>query len=154
MHDADLRSATGTDKGHGRVEKRTVTTSTWLNEYRSDWPGLAQVVRVERERRVGGETAVEVAYFITSLTRAEADAARLGALIRAHWGVENRLHHVRDVTLGEDACRVRSGSAPEVLAGLRNVVVHLLEGVDSPSKAAATRRLAAHPNEAVELILT
>jgi predicted transposase YbfD/YdcC len=131
-----------------------VTTSTWLNEYRADWPGLAQVVRVERERRAGGETAVEVAYYITSLTREQAGPDRLLGLIRAHWGVENRLHYVRDVTLGEDACRVRTGNAPEILAGLRNVVVHLLERVDAPSKAAATRRLAAHPDEAVQLILT
>lgn len=131
-----------------------MTTSTWLNEYRADGPELAPVVRVGRERRVGGETTVEVAYFITGLTRGEADPARLGTRIRAHWGIENRRHHVQDVTLGEDACRVRSGTAPEILAGLRNVVVHLVDGVDAPSKAAATRRFAAHPHEAIELILT
>ena len=153
MHDEDLRSAATTGKGHGRVEKRTVTTSTWLNEYRSDWPGLAQVVRVERERRVGGESTVEVAYFITSLDRGRADAARLGALIRAHWGIENRLHHVRDVTFGEDASRVRKGSSPQVLAALRNTANYLLEGVDAPSKAAAMRRFAAHPREATRLVL-
>ena len=141
------------NKGHGRVERRTVTTSTLLNEYRADWPGLAQVVRVERERRIGGETTVEVAYFVTSLGRDRADAARLGALIRGHWGIENRLHYVRDVTLGEDASRVRSGSSPQILAALRNAVIHLLDGVEAPSKAAATRRLAAHPDEAVQLIL-
>jgi predicted transposase YbfD/YdcC len=131
-----------------------VTTSTWLNECRRDWPGLAQVVRVERERRVKGETTVEVGYYITSLGRDRAGPARLGALIRSHWGIENRLHHVRDVTLGEDASRVRKGSAPEVLAALRNAAVHLLGRVKAPGKAAATRRLAAHPHEAVRLVLT
>src|SRR5262245_37577242 len=55
----DLQSVTTANKGHGRVEKRTVTTSTWLNTYRSDWPKLSQVVRVERERRIQGETMVE-----------------------------------------------------------------------------------------------
>ncbi len=136
------------------MEKRTVTTSTWLNAYRSDWPRLAQLVRVERERRIDGETTVEVAYFITSLSRDQAGAAWLGELIRAHWGIENRLHYVRDVTLGEDANRVRTVSSPQVLAALRNAVIHLLEEVDAPSKAAATRRFAAQPHEAVRLVLT
>lgn len=150
----DLHSVTTTNKGHGRVEKRTVTTSTWLNEYHKTWPKLSQVVRVERERRVKGETTVEVSYYITSLDRLRADADRLGELIRAHWGIENRLHYVRDVTWGEDASRVRKGSSPEVLAALRNTANYLLEGVKAPSKAAATRRFAAHPHEALPLILT
>ena len=131
-----------------------MTTSTWLNEYRRDWPNLAQVVRVERERRIKGETAVEVSYYITSLDRQRADATRLGELIRAHWGIENRLHYVRDVTWGEDACRVHKGSGPEVLAALRNTANYLLERTKAPSKAAATRRFAAHPHEAIHLVLT
>lgn len=131
-----------------------MTTSTWLNEYHRAWPKLAQVVRVERERRIGGETAVEVSYYITSLGRERADATRLGELIRAHWGIENRLHHVRDVTWGEDACRVRRGNGPQLLAALRNTANYLLERVKAPSKAAATRRFAAHPHEAIRLVLT
>jgi predicted transposase YbfD/YdcC len=148
----DQQSVTTTNKGHGRREGRTVTTSTWLNEYHRRWPQLAQVVRVERERRIRGETTVEVAYYITSLGRGRADAARLGQLIRCHWEVENRLHHVRDVTFGEDACRVRSGSSAQVLAALRNAVVHLLDGVKATSKAAARRRFAALPHEALRLV--
>lgn len=107
---------------------------------------------LERVRERKGKTQVETVYGITSLTRGEADARRLMALVRAHWGVENGLHYVRDVTLGEDGCRVRTGSAPQVLAALRNAVVHLLDGVDAPSKAAATRRFCAHPHEAIALI--
>jgi predicted transposase YbfD/YdcC len=75
-------------------------------------------------------------------------------LVRGHWGIENRLHYVRDGTLGEDGCRVRSGAAPQVLAALRNAVIHLLDGVQAPSKAAAVRRFAAHPEEAVRLLFT
>lgn len=131
-----------------------MTTSTWLNEYHRDWPKLSQVVRVERERRIGGETTVEVSYYITSLDRGRVSAAGLGKLIRAHWGIENRLHWVRDMTWGEDACRVRKGSSPEVLAALRNTANYLLEGVTASSKAAATRRFAAHPHEALPLVLT
>jgi predicted transposase YbfD/YdcC len=76
---------------------------------------------------------VEAVYGITSLRRDAADAAALLALVRGHWGIENGLHYVRDVTLGEDACRVRTGNAPQVLAALRNAVVHLLEGVEAAS---------------------
>ena len=71
-------------------------------------------------------------YAITSLSPARADAARLLALSRAHWDIENRLHWVRDVTLGEDACRVRTGSAPQVLAACRNAVLTLLRRLGSP----------------------
>jgi hypothetical protein len=95
---------------------------------------------------------VEVVYGITSLRPAQASAARLLALVREHWQIENRLHYVRDVTLGEDACRVRKGHAPQVLAGLRNAVVHLLAGVPAASRPAAIERLSARPAEALELI--
>jgi hypothetical protein len=61
---------------------------------------------------------------------------------------------VRDETLGEDRCRVRKGSSGQVLAALRNAVVHLLDGVEAASKAAATRRFAARPKEALPLIFT
>jgi hypothetical protein len=91
-------------------------------------------------------------YGVTSLTRAEADAARLLALTRSHWGIENGLHYVRDVTLGEDRCRVRSGNAPRVLAGVRNVALHLLRAMGGPSVAAATRVNAAHPEPALALL--
>jgi hypothetical protein len=149
----EQQTATMLDKGHGRIERRALTSSTALNGY-LDWPGVGQVFRLERERTVGGRTTVEVVYGITSLTRTQADAGQLLALVRGHWGIENRLHYVRDVTLGEDACRVRSGGAPQMLAAVRNLAVYLLEGVAAASKAAATRRLAAHPQEAVRLLLT
>lgn len=134
------------------MEKRTLTSTTALNTYLRDWPGLAQVVRVERQRRAKGAVSVEVAYFVTSLDRRRADAARLLELIRRHWGIENEVHHVRDVSLGEDACRVRTGSSPQVLAALRNTALQLLAGVEATSRAAAMRRFAAHPHEALRLI--
>jgi predicted transposase YbfD/YdcC len=86
--------------------------------------------------------------------RERADAQRLLELSRGHWGIENGLHYVRDVTRGEESCRVRTGAAPQVLAGLRNVVVHLLEKVEATSKAAATRHFAARPFNALSLLLT
>jgi len=89
-----------------------------------DWPGAAQAVRIERTRVVGTKVSVEVAYLITSLTTGECGPERLLALNRAHWGIENKLHHVRDVTLNEDRCRVRGGARQ--LAGLRNLVTWMI----------------------------
>jgi hypothetical protein len=112
------------------------------------------VIRVERQRTRAGKTTVEGAYDITRLGRDRADASRRWEWIRSHGQIENRRPDVRDVTVNEDGRRVRSGSAPPVLSALRNTVSHLLEDVPAPSKAAARRRLAAHPNEAIDLIST
>ena len=139
------------EKGHGRVEKRTVRTTSILT-LRQKWPGLAQGVKIIRERTIRGKTSVEVEYAMTSLKPEEADAKRLSGLIREHWGIENELHYVRDVTLGEDACRVRKGSSPQVLAAVRNLVVHILAGMGASSTAAAIRRLNARPEEAMMLL--
>jgi predicted transposase YbfD/YdcC len=103
----DFLSAQKVNKGHGRIEKRTLTTSEMLNSY-AGWPGLAQVYRLEREIqwRRGGRcyrTSCEVEYGITSLTRSQADPSRLLDIRRSHWGIETGSHYRRDVTLKEDA---------------------------------------------------
>lgn len=113
---------------------------------------MGQVFRIERERRVGNGISRETVYGITSLPRSRADASRLLTLSRTHWQIENGLHYVRDVTLGEDACRVRKGAAPQILAAARNAVVHLLRSRPFPSLAAALRRYAAKPLEALALV--
>ena len=115
---------------------------------------MGQVFELERVRIRGAKQEVEVVYGITSLDRFQADAKALLEFIRGHWGIENRLHYVKDETLGEDRCRVRTGSSPEILSLLRNVVVHLLEEVEAPNKAAATRRFMIHPHEAFPLLFT
>jgi hypothetical protein len=80
-----------------------------------EWPGAAQVARIWRERRIGDKVSTEVAYIVTSLDALQAPPERLLALVRAHWGIENRLHHVRDVSFEEDRCRSRAGGS----AGMR-----------------------------------
>lgn len=143
------------DKGHGRLERRTLRTTGILTLH-GKWPGLAQGFEVTRERTEKGKTTVEVVHGITSLRPEEANAERLLGLARGHWLMENRLHYVRDVTLGEDACRVRKGNAPHVLAALRNAAVHLLSGLASQenglSRAGASERLAARPDDALGLV--
>ncbi len=128
----------------------TTELTTYLQPH---WPDLQQVYRITRERWESGEPTVEVAYRITSLQPDRADAARLLELDRGHWGIENGLHHVRDVTLGEDACRVRSRSAPQLLAATRNLALGLLRPLGFPSIAAATRRIVMHPIEGLRRII-
>jgi len=134
------------------VERRTLTTTRWLNAYLTKWPGVEQVFRLERQRKLKGKVTTEVVYGITSLSSLAADAMRLLGDTRGHWGIENGLHYTRDVTFGEDRCRVRRKQAPRVLASLRNVAVHLLRGADFPSVAAATRAMVARPELALALL--
>ena len=124
---------------HGdRWERRRLWAATALNEY-LDWPSLAQVCCVARVRRHKGKEPVERAYAITSLPVERADAARLLGIWRGHWGIENQAHWVRDVVFGEDRSQVRSGTAPHLLAALRNLVLGLLRLIGVKNIAAALR---------------
>lgn len=139
------------DKGHGRLERRTLRTTRLLTLGHL-WAGLRQGFELTRERTVRGKKTVEVVYGITSLSPDRADAAALLRLVRDHWRIENEPHYVRDVTLREDAGRVRSGTAPQVLAALRNAVVHLLAGVEADSAPEAIELLHLDPDRARRLI--
>jgi hypothetical protein len=150
---ADQQQATELTKGHGRLERRTLTTATLLNDY-LDWPEVGQVYWLRRERTVAGVTTLEDVYGISSLSREQAEATRFLALLREHWGIENRLHYVRDVTLGEDACRVRKGSSGSVLAGLRNAALVLLDRLNVPSMAEAIRACVLRPKRVFRLLFT
>lgn len=91
-------------------------------------------------------TSTEVAYGITSLSRDQADAARLLALNRGHWGIENRLHWVRDETFGEDRCRARTNHGPQQLAAARNAAIALCRVHNYHQIAAARREFAWNPS--------
>src|SRR5271157_5773829 len=99
-------TATTMDKGHGRRERRTLKATTALNEY-LDWPGVAQVGQIESVVEQDGKISHETRYFITSVPRSLGGASQLLVWGRGHWSIENRSHYVRDVTLGEDASRIR-----------------------------------------------
>jgi len=139
-------TATTVEKGHGRCERRTLTATTALNGY-LDWPGVGQVGRVESVVDRDGRRTRETRYFITSVPRAVAGAAGLLSWSRGHWTIENRLHWVRDVSLGEDASRIRKGSGPQVMAALRNLAIGLLRSMGADNIAAAMRRNAARAGE-------
>ena len=140
-------SAVAWDQHGDRVERRQLWASTALQGY-LDWPGVQQVLRVERRCLRRGAWTREVRYAITSVGPEVGAAALLGH-VRGHWAIENRLHWVRDVTFGEDACRVRSGSAPQVLAALRNAVIALLRAAGWTNLAAAVRHHAWCPGAAL-----
>ena len=109
--------------------------------------------RTLRDRDSGErKTTTETAYGITSLRREQADAARLLSIVREHWGIENKVFHVRDQTLGEDACRVRTRSAPAVFSTLRNGVINILQHLGVQNRAAQLRTFCANPVKALEAL--
>lgn len=138
-------------KHGGRREVRELVASTALNEW-AEWPHLAQVVRRITRVTQRDVTTEKTHYYITSLPPEKADPQRLLALSRGHWGIENRLHWVRDVTFDEDRCQVRSEAAPQVLAALRNTAIALLRWMGATNIAAAMRTYAAHPTGALALV--
>lgn len=134
----EVFAATSQPHRHGsRREVRRLWASAALAGY-LDWPGCAQVGRLERTWTEAGRQGGETRHFITSLPGSVGPETLL-TLARGHWGIENRLHYVRDVTLGEDASRVRTGAAPQVLAALRNAVLALLRAAGATNIAAALR---------------
>jgi len=152
----DFLFAQKVDKGHGRIERRTITTSEMLNAYAA-WPGLAQVYRLQRQfqwRRNGRtyRTSCEVEFGITSLARTEASPAHLLNLRRAHWGIETGLHYRRDVTLREDATRMTVGNTGKVMASLNNLVLALIRQAGFHNAAQARRYFAAHLPRAFALL--
>lgn len=115
-----------------------------------DWPHAAQVGRLERTITARGRTTVEVQHIITSVPRSRGGAAALLAWTRGHWAIEDRLHHVRDVVMGEDANRTRTGSGPRALATLRNLAVSWLRLEGVSNIAAALRRNAASAAQLID----
>lgn len=134
------------------METRRIWTSNALNGYVA-FPYAAQVACVEREvfhvRRA--TTTIERVYLISSLSRAAASPAQLLALNRGHWGIENRLHHVRDRAYDEDRCRARTGNMPRVLACFRNFAISLLRLFQVSNITAALRNLAAQAHKVLNM---
>jgi len=157
------------DRHGDREERRTLEASREVVAYLAEsdtgpqdeqiggWVGLGQVCRLHREveyvsGQQAGRTTSEWAYALTSLTSAQADPARLLQVWRGQWQIENGLHHVRDVTLGEDASPIRCGQGPAVFAAVRNTALGLIRLARHSNIAAAQRRYAMYPWEALTLL--
>ena len=134
-----------TEDWHGnRLEVRRLWVTDALTRY-LEWPGHRQVIKVESTRWIKGKETTQVRYAITSLGP-DVPADKLLGFIRGHWGIENRVHYVRDTTMGEDASQVRTGAAPQVMAAVRNVAINLLRLSGAQNIAHAFRENAWKPN--------
>ncbi len=140
------------NKGHGRVESRSVKITTIKAGIA--FPGAAQAIQITRRRRALGATrwSTETVYLITDLTPEQTTPAELADAIRAHWGIENRLHWIRDVTFGEDLSQIRTGHGPVVMASLRNLAISVHRTTGATNIAAANRHVSRHPNRVLSLI--
>ncbi len=151
---------TATGRGHGRIETRTLTVVTVPAGL--GFPHAAQAIQITRTSRPINTNKKktestrrqrwETVYAICTLPAHDALPAELAAWIRGHWSIENRLHWVRDVTLGEDLHQARTGSGPQVMAALRNLVISLLRFAGFTNIARALRHHARHPDQAITLV--
>lgn len=142
---------TETQRAHGRTETRTLTVATALRGI--GFPYARQVIRITRDRVTAtGDRSHEVVYAICSVAFEQAHPRVIAAWLRGHWGIENAVHWVRDVTFDEDRSTVRTGTAPQVLATLRNTALnlHRLHGTDNIAEAC--RRTAFSPDRGLELL--
>lgn len=138
------------DRRHGRAITRTVKAvqvPAWV-----DWPGAAQVLQIRRTRIVNGRRQIEVVYAVSSVPMEHAQPRVVAAWIQGHWGIENALHWVRDVTFDEDRHQLRVGSGPQVMATLRNTGISLLRLAGWTSITAGTRHQARDSRRPIKLL--
>lgn len=140
-----------TEKAHGRVDIRSIRVSSELKGY-SDWPGLEQVFEIRRCWQSKGVWKEAVRYGVTSLPATITTPPRLLQLKRGHWTIENGLHYVKDVTMGEDKSTLHCENGPKIMAALRNTALSLLRHAGFPTIAARMRYHSTHPQAALEVL--
>jgi predicted transposase YbfD/YdcC len=128
---------------HGRIEQRSIWTTTRLNDY-LDFPGVGQVFVIERPtlEKTTGKLSTETVYGITSHTPASADATAVLAFNRGHWTIENGCHYILDWNWDEDRCTLRTGHGPENLTALRRFAIGAIKAKSRDTVAATIQRLA------------
>jgi predicted transposase YbfD/YdcC len=124
------------NKGHGRIEKRFIEIMKVNSHDYPDWPNLNLIIRVNRQRILTHTIEEETCYYISDLDESAMSCAKR---IRGHWGVENCVHYVRDVTFGEDHSRTRTGVLPNILAIARNLAINLYRDAGFTNMAQAKR---------------
>jgi predicted transposase YbfD/YdcC len=130
------------DNDHGRLETREyyITNNVdWLNQ-KNDWQGLKTIGMVKSIREIDNNKTEEIRYFISSI---EQNAKKFAKAVRSHWGIENSLHWVLDVSFREDESRVRKDYAPENLAVLRHITLGMLKQDTTVKKSIKSKRLRA-----------
>ncbi len=148
----DVPAHSATLTSHGRRATRTIksiTAPAWIG-----FAGATQVAQVRRTVTTKGSRSVEVVYLVTSADHTTALPGVLAAWVQGHWGIENRLHWVRDVSFDEDRSQVRTGHAPRIMATLRNTAISVLRLTGWDNIAAALRHHARNPDRALTCMLT
>lgn len=143
--------ASTTDCKHGRIELRSLHTQPFDNKFHQ-WPGVQQVCRLLHQVRRNGKWTVKDHYRITSLSPQQASAEDLLKFSRQHWDIENRVHYVRDASLGEDASRIRTGKAPYVMAVVRNLVINLIRHAKFKYTRTGMRHYSWHIEQAARVL--
>jgi predicted transposase YbfD/YdcC len=135
-----VKTSSTFDVDHGRQERRNhgITDDvSWLVAAHPAWNTITSIGVIESIRTIGETVTTEQRYYVTSLP---ADPVVFGTSVRAHWGIENSLHYILDVAFGEDACRIKSGNAPENLTFIRKIALSLARS-DIQSTRSITSRI-------------
>ena len=142
-----------TCKGHGRIETRSTTVAATPNGL-VEFPHVKAVVRVERHtlKTKTSKTSDETAWAVTSASPQQLSPPRAARAARNHWTIENGVHWVRDATMGEDASKLRSASAPRVLASLRNLAISVLRLAGVTNIAQGLRQVGRRPTLGLTLL--
>lgn len=144
-----MEQAETLDKGHGRIEVRHCRVSTdidWLKERHPEWTNLRSIVAITSERHIGETVTQETRYFISS---ALIPAERMLAAVRLHWGIENQLHWVLDMSFGEDQSRIRKGNAPSNVAIIRHAALNMIRSAKTKRMSIKRMRKAAGWDDAL-----
>ena len=123
---ARMTHAESSEKGHGRIEVRQCRVSTdidWLRTNHPEWKNLGSIVAIDSERFMSDTTTRETRYFISSSL---CPASQMLAAVRLHWGIENQLHWVLDMSFGEDQSRIRKDNAPTNVAIIRHAALNMI----------------------------
>ena len=141
------------ERGHGRDERRTLKLTAVAAGLA--FPHAVQAIQVVRRRKPPGKKrwSTETVYAITSLSVTQASPAQLAAIIRGHWGIEDRLHWVRDLDFDEDRSQIRTASGPQIMASLRNLAITILRLTGVTCIAAALRHHARRPSRPLRTIM-
>lgn len=150
---------TTTDADHGRIETRRHRVSAEVDWLRADraapgeprFPGLKAIACVEAEVESGGRTTRSRRYYLTS---APLDAGTFARAVRAHWGVENRLHWVLDVVFHDDLARLRTGHGPQNMAVVKHMALNLLGRAARTDSLKTRRKRAGWDDDYLQTVIT